>query len=60
MLYAYFESNRELERARASKREPESEWHFFPTDETRFYLTEASKTVKRLQSEKSRLSFMDK
>ena len=36
------------------------EWHFFPTDETRFCLTEASKTVKRLQSEKSRLSFMDK
>jgi hypothetical protein len=37
-----------------------SDWHFFSTDENRFNLTEASKTIKRLQSEQSRLSFMDK
>ena len=57
------EPDSEPERARVSRTVNETqsgEWHFFPTDETRFCLTEASKTVKRLQSEKSRLSFMDK
>ena len=37
-----------------------SEWHFFPTYETGFYLPDTSKTIKRLQKEQSRLSFMDK
>ena len=36
------------------------EWHFYHTDESRFYPPEESKTIKRLQSKKSKLSFMDK
>ena len=37
-----------------------STWHFYHTDVTRFYESDHSKSVKRLQAQKSRSSFVDK
>ena len=35
-------------------------WHFYHSDLTRFYESDHSKTVKRLQAQRSRLSFVEK
>ena len=36
------------------------EWHFYHTDATRFYESDHSRTVKRLQAQRSKLSFSEK
>ena len=37
-----------------------AKWHFYHSDQTRFYESDHSKTVNRLQAERSRLSFAEK
>ena len=34
-------------------------WHMYHSDETRFYPQDESKTIRRLQKEKSKLGFVD-
>ena len=34
-------------------------WHMYHSDETRFYSQDESKTIRRLQKEKSKLGFVD-
>ena len=40
-------------------RNPDGRWHMYHYDATRFHAQDESRTIKRLQKEKSRLSFVD-